>query len=164
MANRKSIYKGPTTKVPLQKSLLVYQLEGTITYYIDNNPEWDQYVQRMSTDATYAEQPQLWAIAVIYQIRIHIYSIYEYPTIVPIGYDYKHTIYLQYEPESQHYSSLIPHKLQEEPIPQEQAMILPMKQIQQTIGFPSHVSAVNHLQSQSLHPHQWINPQLSYNY
>jgi hypothetical protein len=58
----------------------------------------------MSTDTIYAEQPHLWAIAIIYKIHIHIYSTREYPIIVPIGSEYKHTIYLQYELKSQHYA------------------------------------------------------------
>jgi hypothetical protein len=66
-------------------------LADTLSYDIDNNPEWERYVQLMSTDTTYAEQPQLWAVATIYQLRIHLYSTQDYPTIITIGFEYRNT-------------------------------------------------------------------------
>ncbi len=98
----------------------------------------------MNTEGTYAEQRQLWAISTIYQVRIHIYSSREYPTIVPISSSYKYTIYLQYEPDLQHYSSLVPPTSQDEQT-QEHALKLPMEKLRHIISVTSHVSAINHL-------------------
>jgi hypothetical protein len=147
------------TYIPTANPIQLHHLATALTYDTDNTPNWEEYIQRMNQKGTYAEQPQLWAISTIYQVRIHIYSTGEYPTIVPISSSYKYTIYLQYEPDLQHYSSLVPPTSQDEQT-QEHALQLPMEHLRHIIGFSSHVSAINNLQSQHLHHQQWIQHQL----
>ena len=84
MVIRKPIHTHPCTEPPPTVPLSWHPC-------IDNYPEWETYVQLMSRDTTYAEQPQLLAIATIYQLRIHLYSTHEYPTIIPIGSEYRNT-------------------------------------------------------------------------
>ena len=95
------------TVAPTGNQLPLYLLATTLTYDSENNPKWKEYIQRMSTITTYAEQPQLWAIASTYKLRIQVYSKFEYPTIIPIGSQYHHTLYLQYQEDRQHCFSLV---------------------------------------------------------
>ena len=51
----------------------------------------------------------MWAIATIYQLRIHIYSTsHDLPTVIPFDTNYTHTIYLHYDHKKIHFSSLTP--------------------------------------------------------
>ena len=175
------------TYVPTQDPSPLYLLADTLTYDANDNPNWDQYVQHISTEPTYAEQPQLWAIASVYQLRIHIYSTREYPTAVPITSNYTHTIYLHYDPETQHYSSLIPPTNQDtqhhpslstttthdtthyassssttSPDSPDHSLQLPIHQLQLIASFSSHLTAINYLQSQILQHQQWIQHQLNH--
>ena len=137
----------------------LYRTSSTFTYVNDIIPEWETYIQRMSVIGTYAEQPQIWATAAVYHVRIRVFRSFENITIIPIGSPYKHTIYLQYEPVNQHYYSLTP-LIENVETTQEQIMQLPMDQLQLIISFSSHIAAINHLQSQNLQHQQWIQHQL----
>ncbi len=52
MAIRKPIHTHP-----VQNPLKLHLLADTLTYNINNNPEWEKYVHLMSKEGTYAQQP-----------------------------------------------------------------------------------------------------------
>jgi hypothetical protein len=91
----------PHTEVPTGHPVPLQYLATTLTNDTEDYPDWEEYIYHTSLKHSYAEQPHMWAIASMFQVRIQVYSAHAYPTIIPISSTYKHTLYIQYQQEKE---------------------------------------------------------------